>query len=311
MGLNAQTLNNQIVQSLRRGSADAVRNLIVFGVAPTTTIHLVVEGTSWGSGVTERSAWFWTHQAPQPDAALAWWDWLDRFMLTVPEKHRASQLGLLLPDSLEASLHAEGGETLCASWERFLNWANPDKAPDWTRQIMISHLMSICSKLGNPSVNGIVALEGLGFLTRNDWSLEKRRAYPQDPLTAAIQKTQVDLVEALLDMGCDPVLQNGKSILVEAWTEFMQNTQKGSVDLFGSMSFPSIVLVQKLLERNLDWNVPLNQEKHTVKEDAENWLASGVENESVYGSLARQIEAKILGDNTPVTPSKKSSMRRL
>lgn len=311
MTLSAQTLNNQIVASLRQGSSDAVRNLIVFGVTPTNTIHLV--DNSWNSsGVTERSAWFWSHQAPSPDAALAWWDWLDRFIgANVPIKHRATQLAILLPDALEASLGVQGGEqTLSATWERFLNWADPDRAPGWTRPIMITHLMSICSKLGNACVSGLVNLETLGFLIRQDWTLEKRQSYPQDPLSSAIQKTQIELAEVLLDMGCDPVLQNGKSILLEAWIDFMQSTEKGSADLFANVANPSILLVQKLLERGLDWNIALPNSEKTIREDAENWLAMGHKNDAMYGALAHQIEAKILNDTTKFS-NKKSSMRRL
>lgn len=303
------TLNNQIIEALRRGSREAVGALIGFGVSPTKTIDLVAPTPSGMNGVTTRSAWFWSHQSPKEDAVIAWWQLVDRHLEDMPSDRRAGYLATLFAEALEAAI-PENGNTLMSTWEKSMEWVDDLRAPGWSRAVMMTHLASCCSKLGNASVPGLLTLEKRGLIGRSDWTKESRQRYARDPLTMATKKGQVDLVEALLDMGCDPVSQSGTPILSDVWVDFVETAEKSDQVLPGEVE-ASLLLMEKLLARGLDWNVPLPDGKDkTVAQDAEGWLDLFRALPARWEGVTHQIEARILSQKTAPS-SKKSPKARL
>jgi hypothetical protein len=304
------TLNNQIVEALRRGNRDAVAALIGFGVAPTKEIDLVSSNAPSG-GVTTRSAWFWSHQSSCADAVGAWWEWMNRSLGILEPERRADFLAKAFAEAIEASL-PENGETLLTSWEKSLEWTEEDRAPGWSRSVMMAHLSSCCSKLGNTCIPGFIALEGAGFINKSDWSDQSRQRYARDPLTIAVKKGQVDLVETLLDMGCSPITQTGLPILAEVWADFLETAEQSDNNLPGECE-ASLLMMEKLLTRGLDWNVPLTNDKDkTVAQDAEGWIDLLKALPSRWERVTHQIEARILSQNTaPSTKKVKSPRSRL
>lgn len=303
-----ETLNNQIVESLRRGLPEAVSALIAFGVRPTTTIDMVLPSGSSVPSVTSRSVWFWSHQAPKPDAVLAWWDWIDRHLESYAPQSRAHALAVAFADGLEAALPQEGGATLLSTWARALEWTQKEQAPGWSRKIMMNHLASCCSKIGNPSANGLLLLEKGGFSGAVDWSNDRRQKYAQDPMTSAISKGQTMLVEVLLDMGCSPTLQNGKPILSEVWSVFIESLSKPEINLHGEND-QAVVMVESLLARGLDWDIPLRGGAgRTVAEDAHGWLEI-LKTQPNKRTISQHIEMRLLSNTTAPASRKKRSNR--
>lgn len=301
------TLNNQIVESLRRGSREAVLALVSFGVSPTKEIDLVLaSGASAQDGITTKSAWFWSHQSSSPGAVEAWWEWVDRTMHNMKEEKRSEYLAKLFAEGVEASL-PYNGNTLWMSWEKAIAWGESGEAPGWTRQVMMAHLTSCCSKLGNACIPGLLSLELKGAIGKSDWTMKSRQKYARDPLTVAINKGQVELVETLLDMGCEPLMQSGGPIIAEVWNDFRESAEKNDSSLPGEFDAP-LILMEKLLVRDIDWNVPLvsNKEK-TIAEDAEGWIDLLKALPSKWESVSHQIEARILSKNT--VPSTRASLK--
>ena len=292
------TFNNQIVEALRQGGGDRVAALLSFGISPEKTIDLVYYSQSSTALVTTKSAWFWSHQSQKEDGVMVWWDWLDRHLETLPETRRASTLAKLFIEAMESSAPQESGRTITATWSRAMDWTCDDRAPGWTRQMMVSYLAGASAKLGNQSVNGLHALERNMLITRSDWSSEARQRYPQDPLSSAVSKVQVELVELLLDMGCDPVLQDGRPILGEAWAAFEAYFSVVQQQ-YSNEDDHSAFLVERLFARDLDWNVPSASEKgRTVAQDAEKWLDMLKVDPEKWDAVSRQIEARILAHKT-------------
>lgn len=297
------TFNNQIVEALRNGSRDRVDALLMFGLSPEKNIDLVNYSKSSSPAVTTRSAWFWSHQAPKEDGVMAWWDWLDRSLSTMPEAKRAAMIGKLFLEAMEAGTPQAGGNTVVATWARALSWANDDRAPGWSRQMMMACLASTCAKLGNASTNGLHALELNGLIAKNDWSTASRLRYPQDPLSVAVSKVQVDLVELLLDMGCEPILQDGRPLMGEAWACFENYFSTSQQQLSNEEDY-SALLLERLLARNLDWEVPsASDKKRTVAQEAEQWLDRLKVDPEKWDGVGRQIEARILSQKTEMEPS--------
>lgn len=301
------TLNNQIVESLRRGNREAVTALIGFGVSPTREIDLVVASAPAG-GVTTRTAWFWSHQSSCADAVSAWWEWMNRSLGVLEPDRRASFLAKSFAEAIEAAL-PENGATLLTSWEKSLEWTENERAPGWSRHVMMTHLSSCCSKLGNSCIPGFLALETAGFISKTDWSDQNRQRYARDPLTIAVKKGQVELVETLLDMGCSPITQAGMPILSEVWADFLETAEQSDNNLPGECE-DSLLMMEKLLVRGLDWNVPLIGDKDkTVAQDAEGWIDLLKALPSRWESVTHQIEARILSQNTVSSTKKIKSPR--
>lgn len=294
------TFNNQIVEALRNGSRDRVDALLMFGLSPEKNIDLVNYSKSSSPAVTTRSAWFWSHQAPKEDGVMAWWDWLDRSLGTMQDAKRAPMLGKLFLEAMEAGMPQAQGNTVVATWSRALSWASEDRAPGWSRQMMMACLASTCAKLGNVSTHGLHALEFNGLIAKNDWSNASRRRYPQDPLSVAVSKVQVDLVELLLDMGCEPTLQDGRPLMGEAWACFENYFSTSQQQLSNEEDY-SALLLERLLARNLDWRVPSATDKNkTVAEEAERWLDRLKVDPEKWEGVSRQIEARILMQKTAI-----------
>ena len=300
------TLNNQIVEALRRGNREAVAALIGFGVSPTKEIDLVVPNATAG-GVTTRTAWFWSHQSDCADAVEAWWEWMNRSLGMLEPDKRADYLAKAFAEAIEAAL-PENGNTLLTSWEKSLEWTEEGRAPGWARSVMMAHLASCCSKLGNTCIPGFISLEKSGFINKADWSDQSRQRYARDPLTIAVKKGQVDLVETLLDMGCSPMTQSGSPILSEVWVDFLETAEQSDQNLPGEFE-SSLLMMEKLLVRGLDWNVPLPGDRDkTVAQDAEGWIDLLKALPPKWENVTHQIEARILAQNT--MPSTKNTPRK-
>lgn len=307
-----QTVNNKMVEKLRSGAADAVAAMLGFGLTPDESLDLVSYA---GSAVTAttRSIWFWSHQAESSDGVSAWWDWLDRKIQSQAPNQRAQTLAKMFIEAVEASLPQQNGATLVSTWDRALEWCDAERAPGWNRQIMMSYLASTCAKIGNPAASGLHQLERGMLVHNSDWSDEARQKYPQDPMSAAIAKGQVELVDLLLDMGCSPTLQDGRPIIVEAWLSFAQSYDSSQFQL-ASETDSSALLFERLLDRGLDWDVCLPGKKDTtVCMEAEKWLGLLKANPDRWENVSRQIEARLLSQSTPDTKplSRPGSKRRL
>lgn len=293
-----QTVNNKMVEKLRGGGGGHVAAMLEFGLTPDETLDLV---SSVGTTVTAttKSIWFWSHQAESADGVSAWWDWLDRKVQSQSPGQRAQTLARMFIEAVEASLPQKNGETLVATWGRALDWADEEKAPGWNRQIMMSYLASTCAKLGNPAASGLYQLERNMLVHSSDWSNAARQKYPQDPMSAAISKGQVELVDLLLDMGCSPTMQDGRPIIVEAWASFEQSYDTSELQLPNEMD-SSALLFERLIERGIDWNVSIPGSKDkTVSSEAEKWLGLLKANPEKWDGVARQIEARMLSQSTP------------
>lgn len=216
-----EVFNNAVIGRLREGSAQAVNFWISFGLRPEVLVDLVSESAN--THVTRRSAWFWTHQAAAPEGARAWWPWVHEHLEQLSSDRQAAELRRFFEQACEASCSTGHAAPLLATWEQALQWDGRCEA--WSRDLMMRLFTHAVYQAGNPAAPVVGALSTHGWVKPADWSVGARSGWPYDPVTAAVDRGQADLLEALLNAGAAPETIYGDSLLARAWTAFQDQTR--------------------------------------------------------------------------------------
>lgn len=290
--LTPLVLNNMIVERLRSGSADAVRSLKDFGVRP----HMVIDDVDLrqGTQVQRRSAWYWAHQAKIADGVEVMWGMLDNQLRGLDDAARMGVLSERLEEACLAGLPRAEVAALELTWGRTAGWA---RECGWSRPFMMAYLTRAACQLGDDAVPGLRSLSDGGCLTRPDWDFSARQTYGSDPLTHAIEKDCQHLTMLMLDLGCDPVTQDGTPILTVAWSRLREEIKKTDIHVDGMAS--AFTVVDALLNRDINWRVPAQVgNTRTVAEDAAT-LVTFLSSKPHWRHMAHQIERRMLDENTP------------
>lgn len=202
-------LNNLMVARLREGAPEAVGHLVTFGVRPEWELDEVVEGETH-----RRTVWGWAHEAEKPEAVVAWWGWVGRYLnSTTPEK-ASQEMKRLFVEALQVTLPLGRASVLVETWRRTVEWL--PRLPGWSRTVMVRHAIPVLSSAGDAAVPCLELLESAGLWSRSDWSRSARATYPVDPVQEAVKTSQPRLLDHIVRRG-GPELAGTESALSLAW----------------------------------------------------------------------------------------------
>lgn len=286
-------INNMIAERLRSGSAQAVRGLRDFGIRPHMQVDDVSLSSGSGSIVRRHSAWFWSHQAPVADGIQVMWEMLDHQLQSSTHEERMRLLSERLREACQSSLSCGAIVPLEETWIRVSDWVLKE---GHGRSFMVACLTGAVCALGDAAVSGLQALSDAGCVTRSDWSFRARQAYADDPLSSAMKSNMSRLAMLMLDLGCDPKMQDGTPVLCVAWSRLCDEVGRGALHVDGLATAAD--MVEEFLARDMDWSIAPPGSDKTIDMQARDMLPVLAASHRMK-RVAAQVERRLLEQDTP------------
>lgn len=193
-----------MIQSLRKGHADTARTFLALGTGPMQSMHLVSDdgvdmARGTGQVVDLHTLWFWSHQAESDGAVGVWWERMDQELESKLPRARGEQLKEIWIQACQAGMGWGAPLPLMLSWEKCAAWF--DKDSRWSHDLMSKLFVDTAISVGNPAAPVLLAANAQGWLGQRDWLPERVGRYERAPVATAVERSQVELLTALLDTG--------------------------------------------------------------------------------------------------------------
>ena len=224
------SFNNWLVDSLRKGSAQAVDSLMAMGQGPSVVLDWVdpqpvdLAAASPSPLVASHSIWFWVHQAPAPAASQRCWDgWLIRELAQLPTPRIDTRLKALFEEAVSAGLSSGEFAPLLETWSRTLEFSEAVEGA-WDRRMALLVFSSFVSTYPQASSRLLETLELEGLADRPDlleWARDESGVWDK-----AARMVQPDVLRALGHV-CSPV---PASLLVRLEGHLLQGLEKTLMD---------------------------------------------------------------------------------